>query len=335
MRAALHLSQESELGGPRLERMLNLGFQTAKRVRTETKIGEHPVSMAAVALEVARSVHGDLANTKALLIGVGDMGELLGQRLLLAGLQHLTIMHPVARRAESLTRRMLTEYPRFDGRVSGAELSQYGVGAGQTTVHRDNAKQAIRKRRRQPVFYIDVAVPAEIDADVEKISEAFVYGLADLERLALDGKRSRAEWIEQAHAIVAEEVTGFLSSQSANDAGPALENLRNQMEAIRTTVLDDLSAGTAPEAHAIAARATRLLMNRLLHRPAARLRALSESGQREQLKAISAVLETSFNEIAPGCESARRTAQENNNAGSHQMSDKTAENEPNKDQDKQ
>ncbi|MEM7653798.1 MAG: hypothetical protein AAF220_11550, partial [Pseudomonadota bacterium] len=257
------------------------------------------------------------------------------------------IMHPVARRAESLTRRMLTEYPRFDGRVSGAELSQYGVehasadiviaalGAGQTTVHRDNAKQAIRKRRRQPVFYIDVAVPAEIDADVEKISEAFVYGLADLERLALDGKRSRAEWIEQAHAIVAEEVTGFLSSQSANDAGPALENLRNQMEAIRTTVLDDLSAGTAPEAHAIAARATRLLMNRLLHRPAARLRALSESGQREQLKAISAVLETAFNEIAPGCESARRTAQENNNAGSHQMSDKTAENEPNKDQEKQ
>lgn len=268
LKAAHRLAGAAGALGPGLETVLQAAYGAAKRVRSETAIGERPVSMAAAACQVARDIHGDLAEATALLLGDGEMGELIAGQLHAAGLRRLLVAAPVAARAAALAERLdchTVPWAELAARLADAEIVVAGLGGRSYVISAEMLGDALRRRRRRPMFLVDAAVPGDVDPAVDALDEAFRYDLDALERVALDGRDRRAEAAAQAAAIVEHAVASFVRSRSEREAVPTIAALRAHFERIRREVLD---AGAAEPAEEL----TRRLVNRLLHDPSETLR---------------------------------------------------------------
>ena len=270
MKHSYRTSREAGLTGSELEAAIQCAFAVAKRIRTGTAIGERPVSVAAAATEVARGVHGDLERLSCLMIGTGEMGELLAEALREAGLGRLFVTDTRATRAEAAARALGCHTLPIAGladAVSAADIILGCLGSRTPQVSADMARAALRKRRNRPIVFVDTAVPGDIDPLADRLDGVFLYSLDDLERLAREGRVARQGAVESARRIVDEEVRAFLSARAERAAVPALARLRKHFEAARLQALAD--AGNDAE------KATRLLVNRLLHEPITRLRKIA------------------------------------------------------------
>ncbi len=259
--------------GGGLETILQASYATAKRVRNETAIGQRPVSIAAAATQIAGDLHGDLANCSALLIGNGEMGELIAADMLASSLGRLTITHPTERRALETANRLncnIAPYEDLAEHLSQADIVLSSLGRRKRAVEAQMVGAAVLARRHKPIFLIDTAIPGDIDPGVEKISDAFLYDTDDLERVAMEGRAGRESEAGAAWAIVDQDVATFRRGQTERTAVPAVNRLRNHVETIREQAL--LDAGGDAE------KATRLLVRRLLHAPSGALRETAHSG---------------------------------------------------------
>ncbi len=266
------LAREYGMVGSELEGVLQSAYAASKRIRSETQIGEGPVSIAASALQIARNVHGDLESCTGLVLGLGDMGEFIGGHLRTAGLGR-TILAGPSRRTEAVARRMGWHYSpmeNLDTALAESDIVMTAAGTGRYLVTSESVAVALKQRRHRPILLLDGAVPGDIDPAADRLEEAFVYTLDDLERVALAGRTSRASAAEQAWQIVDEEVAAWQRRQVEQGAVPALVALRRHFEETREEVL-------AANPQADAAEATRLLTNRLLHHPSRVIRELSVS----------------------------------------------------------
>jgi glutamyl-tRNA reductase len=271
--------------GSGLEIALQAAYATAKRVRSETAIGERPVSMAAAACQVARDIHGDLGAATALLLGDGEMGELIAGQLSAAGLSRLLATAPVEARAAALAERLdchTVPWPELAARLADADIVVAGLGGRGYVITADILGEALRRRRRRPVFLVDAAVPGDIDPAVDALDEAFRYDLDALERVALDGRNRRGRAAAEAAAIVESAVGAFVRSRSERAAAPTIAALRAHFERIRREVL---AAGGADSADDL----TRRLVNRLLHDPSEVLRCAAADGEDERRRAETVV----------------------------------------------
>lgn len=275
--------------GPALEGLFAAAYAAAKRVRAETGLAEGPVTMAAAALRVARDIHGDIARCAALLIGDGEMGELLIRHFTGAGLKRVAVAAPLAARAEQLARALdchLEEFDRLEEALARADIVISACGTRRLIVTADLARAAHRRRRRKPMFLVDAAAPGDLDPAIDAIEGVFRYDLGDLEAAALDGRDSRREAAAAAWRIVDESVAAFIRGREAREAAAAIVALRVRFEAERLKVLETVSGDGAAEA-------TRLLMNRLLHGPSVKLRDLA-TGDPAARAAAEAVLADLF-----------------------------------------
>ena len=293
-------AMEAGMIGPTLESVLQAAYGAAKRVRSETALGEQPVSIAAAALQIARDVHGDFTRRAALLLGLGEMGEFMAAELLDAGIGDLVVMHGSPARAESVARRLgchFRPWEELEAALAGAVIVVAALGAGRYTVTAAQAEAALKQRRREPIFFIDAAVPADIDPAVAPLDGAFVYDLEDLERVALKGLATREAATEAARRILGEELAGFLRLRAERTAVPAVAALRKHFETIR----DEVLAGGSLSAE----EATRLLVNRLLHDPSEVLRRAvgGPDGGADDPGALEATLNKLFRIAGPGKES--------------------------------
>jgi glutamyl-tRNA reductase len=255
--------------GTAFESAMQAAYAAAKRVRTETEVGRRPVSIASAAALVAQELHGDLARCTALIIGLGDIGELIHEYLRTAGLQRCTMTGP-AQRTEIQARRAGLTFTPFDvleEAVAGADIVISAVGTGRRVLDEEVVSQALRRRRRRPVLLLDGGVPGDIDPSVEACDGAYLYTLDDLEQVAMKGRAERREAAEEAWAIVDEAVAAWRRGWMERGATPAVVALRGEFEAARARVLRE-------HPNADAARATELLVNQLLHRPTHVLRGL-------------------------------------------------------------
>jgi glutamyl-tRNA reductase len=288
LKAAHRLARDAGATGPELEALIQAAFAAAKRVRTETAVGEGPVSIAQVAVQVARDLYGALAERRALLIGAGEMGQLVGQHLVGAGLGYLTVTHPVSTRAEHLSRTLdchRADYDSLAQQMAEADIIISALGRREPVLSADMIHAALRRRRWRPVFVIDLGIPGDVDPAVNRIDDAFLYDIQDLERLASESQAKRQEAAAAGEAIIEDELSQFLAGRAARAAVPALAAFRAWGEELREQVLR--------EAGGDAEKATRLLLGRILHDPTMALKSAAE-GDGGELARLEAALRRLF-----------------------------------------
>lgn len=271
VKAGHRLARAAGTVGPELEATLQAAYAAAKRVRAETVIAEGPVSMAAAAVQVARDVHGDLGRCAGLLIGDGEMGELMAEQLVTAGLGRLTVTMPAAARAEAAARRLechVAPFENFAAAVADADIVLAASGGREHLITGELVGTALKRRRRRPIFLVDTAVPGDVEPAVGKIDQAFLYDLDDLERLAMQGRAGREQAAAEAWKIVGAEVAAFERARGERRAVPAIASLRSRFEEIGRDVLAE-AGNSGPE------EVARRLVNRLLHAPSQALREIA------------------------------------------------------------
>ncbi len=285
LKAAQRLSQDLGACGPTVDRVLQAAYALAKRVRTETRIGEGAVSIAAAAVARVQDLHGSLAGRSALLIGGDELSVMIARQLRTSGLSDLMVLDRFRRRAATTA----TELDAHHGPIEdlAAELDRAdvvisGLGLGRYLITADIMEAVLRRRRRRPVFLLDLAVPGDIEPAVHRLDEAYVYDLGDLERVTMEGRSGREAEAAKAEAMVEEAVVAFDRDLAVRDAGPDIARLRAHLEEqIRDAV------GGGPDADSIARRIT----GRLLHAPSEALRQRAAAGRLdEETRALIAEL---------------------------------------------
>lgn len=273
IRAAYHAAAP----GPLLDRVFSQALRLGKRVRTETAIGEAPASVPAAAAALAAQVFGDLHERKVLLVGAGKVGELAATSLTARGASIVYVANRGEHAARTLAERFhamplgLAELPRALAEVDVvlASTSAPGLVIGPNDVP---------SRRRQPLFFIDIAVPRDVDPAVTELDGCFLYDIDDLEAVVeetLAGRRIEAVRAEQ---LVVEEAERFREWQAALDVVPVISALRARAEEIRLGELAKVPE-LPDEARAAVELVTTQFVNKLLHLPTVRIKeAAAENG---------------------------------------------------------
>lgn len=279
IKAAHQLASKAQMTGPELDQMLETAIQAAKRVRHETSIAAQSVSMAACVVSVVRQMHGDLQSISGLLIGDGDMGELIVDHLRSAGLQRWTALNSHDRQGRAWAERQKVHwrpYAELNAALAGADLVITAQDSARVLIEPDLVRAALKVRRRRPILFIDAAVPGDVDPAVNDIYDAFLYGLDDLENLAMTGRQQRSDATSDAWQIIDQVLLNFDSQRQALAAVPLITDLRQAFEAQRQEVLANAHGADSEEL-------TRRLINRLLHQPSVMLKQLAGDPAAEQV----------------------------------------------------
>ena len=273
-----------------LDRLFQQSFQVAKRVRTDTRIGAHPVSVAYAAVRLARQVFSELDRATVLLVGAGDTIELAARHLVDAKAKRLLVANRTLEHAQTLASRHggyalpLSELPRH---LPEADIVITATASREPVLRRDVVQAALKARRHRPVFMLDLAVPRDIEASVASLSDVYLYTVDDLEQVIEENRASRREAAEQAQAIIDLQVEHYMAWWRAQGRQDALKALRSRGESARAEALararEQLAAGRSPEE--VLDRLAHQLTNKLLHGPSSALRQAALDGDLDLLRA--------------------------------------------------
>ena len=267
--------------GPILGRLFQQAFATAKRVRSETRIAERPISVARVAVDLAKQIFEDFSDKHALLVGAGEMIELALGALRSEGLESICVVNRTPERALRLaasfgaTAHGLDELPQL---LPRADVVLSCIGGDRVVLSAAAIGDALRARRNRPIFVIDLGVPRNVDPAIDALDNVYLYDLDDLGAVAQLNVEQRRRESARAEAIVDEQQQRFDGWLSALRAVPTIRHLRERVERIRgrelERTLSRLSLGDA-ERDAVEAL-TRSIANKILHAPISRLRREAE-----------------------------------------------------------
>ncbi len=289
MKSAYAVASQAGTIGGRLHNTFQQVFGIAKRVRSETAIGENPVSVAYAAVSLAQQIFSDLKEGTALLIGAGETIQLVARHLREQGIKRLIVANRTLERAQQLAREfaaeaiLLADIPEHLHRAdivissTASQLPLLGKGA---------VESALKKRKHKPMFMLDIAVPRDIEAEVGSLDDVYLYTVDDLHAVIDQNKKSRAAAADKAREIIAEGVTQYRDALRAQDAVATIKAYRTRAEALGAAELDKarraLAAGADPEQ--LLEQLTRNLTNKLLHTPSASLRRASAQGRVEVIQ---------------------------------------------------
>lgn len=273
-----------------LDRLFQQSFSVAKRVRTDTRIGAHPVSVAFAAVRLARQVFSELDQATVLLVGAGDTIELAARHLVEARARRLLVANRTLEHAQALASQVggyalpLTELARH---LPEADIVISATAAREPVLRRDAVQAALKARRHRPMFLLDLAVPRDIEASVGELSDVYLYTVDDLEQVIEENRASRREAAAQAEAIIDLQVDHFMAWWQAQGRQDALRALRARGEAARDEALararEQLAAGKDPAE--VLGLLAHQLTNRLLHGPSSALRQAALDGDLDLLRA--------------------------------------------------
>ncbi|MEB2345868.1 MAG: glutamyl-tRNA reductase [Deltaproteobacteria bacterium] len=304
---AYRVAAECGASGPVLSRLFAAAFAAAKRVRSETRIAERPVSVARIAVDLASQIFETLADKRALLVGAGDMIEMALEALRGAGLAGIAVANRTPAHAAELAGRFgasahgLDELPAL---VAGADVVLTCFAADRPLLDVPLFEEALRVRRRRPIFVIDIGVPRNVDAGVNDLDDVYLYDLDDLGGVAEANAEERRRETVRAEGIVQEEVDRFGGWLTALAAVPTIRRLRGRAEAVREAELARWVARAAPdeEARRAVEALTRAIVNKVLHAPVSRLRAQAEREEGLAYLQAARVLFALDDPSAPGAE---------------------------------
>ena len=278
LKQAYALAREQGAVGSVLDTVVTRAFTVAKRIRTETEIGQNAVSVPYAAVELAKQIFGSLNKKRVLVVGAGKMSESTARHLLRAGASRLSITNRTLTRARQLAEALHAEivpYEQFPQHLPEVDIVIASSSAPGYVLDVDTVRRAIELRRSQPMFLIDIAVPRNVDPDVNRIEHAFLYDIDDLQGIAARNLRSRLDIAEQAENIVTEEVARLEAKLRERDITPTIVSLQEEFEQVRRDVYERyrprLGALTPEQENALEAL-TRSIINKLAHGPIAEMR---------------------------------------------------------------
>lgn len=266
-----------------LESILTSAFRVAKRVRTETEIGQSAVSVSYAAVELARQIFGSLDHRKVLLIGAGKMSELAARHLARAGASDITVTNRSAARATAMAEifnARTVPYEAFMTAMHSTDVVLTSSGAPHFILTRDNMRPIVHARKGRPMFLIDIAVPRNIEPAVNSLDGVFLYDIDDMQKVVESNMRVRQAEAEEAERIISEEVARMMQRLQQRGAAPLIVSLQQQLEATRLAELERARARLAtltPEQRELVDTITRGILNKVAHGPISELRRLSAS----------------------------------------------------------
>jgi glutamyl-tRNA reductase len=281
--------------GGQLEHLLQSTFAAAKRVRTETEIGSNSVSIASVAVELARKIFGSLQGRTVFLVGAGKMSELAARHLVQQGAGAILVTNRTLERARRMAESFAGQVIPFEQlyeAASQADIVISSTGAPHPIFRREHGQAFMHRRRNRPMFFIDIAVPRDVDPAMGKLEGIFVYDIDDLQAVAAAHMVERSREATDAEALIAAEVERFQQRLLTVNVAPAIVALQQQAEEIRLAELHRAQARLASlnaEQLAAVEALTRGLVNKFLHPP---MQALKQAARENDAARLESLCET-------------------------------------------
>ncbi|MDB5814793.1 MAG: glutamyl-tRNA reductase [Rhodocyclales bacterium] len=272
LKEAVRLAETAGSLGSTLHRLFQKSFSVAKEVRSTTAIGESVVSMAAAAVRLSERIFGDMRQTRVLFVGAGEMVALAAAHFAGSSPQRISIANRTLARAEQLAERVRGDAMSLSS--VGERLADYDVvvsctGSPLPIIGHGMAERALKARRQRPMVMVDLAVPRDIESEVARLSNVFLYTVDDLVQIVSEGKALRQAAVQDAEVIIDLGVLNFAQWVDGREAVPTIRALRGHAELLRQEELARaqraLSRGEAPEQ--VMEQLSRGLTNKLLHGP--------------------------------------------------------------------
>jgi glutamyl-tRNA reductase len=291
MKDAYQLASEAGTIGKMLSKLFQHTFSVAKQIRTDTAIGHSPVSVAFAAVSLAKQIFGELSDSTVLLIGAGETIELAARHLKESGIGRIVIANRTVERAHALASELdgyaiaLSEMPKH---LAEADIVISSTASTLPILGKGSVESALKQRKHKPMFMVDIAVPRDIEPEVDELDDVYLYSVDDLQEIIQENLKSRQDAAHQAEEIIDTQVTHFMGWLRSLESISTIRAFREQAERLRdetlARALAQLERGEAPEQvmHELA----RLLTNRLTHTPTVQIRQASYDGRMEVLDIV-------------------------------------------------
>jgi glutamyl-tRNA reductase len=283
---------ETGVTGTVMNQVMHRAFTVAKRVRNETGIARSAVSISFAAVELAKKIFEDLSDKTVLLIGAGEMIELAARHLVNNGIREVIVANRTYQRAVDLAAEFrgrpvpLEQMPEI---LHEADIVISSTGAPTTVLGPVEVEEALKRRKRRPMFLIDIAVPRDIEKSVNDLEGAYLYDIDDLQQVVDSNIKERQKEAGKAMVIIEAEVGSFVRWLTALDAVPTITKLREKVEAIRQAEMEKSFKKMKPdqETQQRIDALTRAIVNKILHAPLTRLKQESQGERSNQFVTVT------------------------------------------------
>jgi len=281
---AFALAQSCQTVGPTLHTLFTHAFAVAKKVRTETEIGRHAVSVSFAAVELARKIFAGLSGKAVLIVGAGKMSELAARHLVEQGAFPIYVANRTMARAQEMARALAGTAVPFDElptALASVDIVITSTGAPEPVITRGMVERAVHGRGNRPLFFIDIAVPRDVESAVDTLDDVYRYDIDDLKQVVDANLRERAREAQRAESLIEREVAKFRARLSDVEVIPTIVSLRDRLEGIRAGEVRKALARlpeASPETRAALEALSSAIVNKILHAPITKLRESSRAG---------------------------------------------------------
>ena len=290
-----------------LEPLMQRAFTVARKVRNQTSIGISSVSIASVAVDLARKIFGSLQGKTVLLVGAGKMGELAARSLMQNGASTIYLCNRTDERAVALAEKFSSQkisgqlhtvqsipFSSLHDYAAIADIVVSSTGAETPIFNRQHAQAYAHRRKQRPMFFIDIAVPRDVDPEIDRVEGIFVYNIDDLQAVAVSNLSNRAREAADAEAIIRAEVERYAKRMQSLDGVPSIVALQQNLEEVRQIEMRRMAprfAGLSADQMQAVEQVTRALVNKMQHAPIQAIKRAAQEGDRETLATIQTVFD--------------------------------------------
>lgn len=289
MKSAYNNAQHANTLGPELSRLFQHIFSSAKEIRTETALGAHPISLAYISLTLAKRIYSDITQNRVLLIGAGEMIELVAKHFHENGVEQIIVANRTLEKADLIAQQVnghsitLTELPE---QLHKADIIITSTAAPVAILGKGAVESALKKRMHKPMFMVDLAVPRDIESEVGQLSDVYLYTIDDLQEIIHDNLKNRESAREQAQFIIDRRAAEYSLQKKERMAVGTLKAYRSKIEQLREQELEKaakaLDSGENPQV--VIERLSHNLINKIMHEPSL---ALKKAGSEERLDLLN------------------------------------------------
>jgi glutamyl-tRNA reductase len=279
---AFNQAQRHRCTGPVLNRLFLSSFETGKRVRHQTSISQGSVSMSSCAVQLARKIFHNLSDKTTVLIGAGETSEQTARNLRGAGVRNMIIANRTVEHAAELADRLGgagIPLEQLMGALEAADIVISSTSSSEFLITYAEVKKLMQARKNAPLFLIDLSVPRDVEPEIKKIANVFLYDVDGLSSIAEENRTRRSGEIDAAMKIISQEVSNYMDWYSSLDVTPTIVSLRESFEAINRQELAKLKHRVPPEEYKRLETYSRSIVNKLLHRPTAEIKRSVRRGE--------------------------------------------------------